>query len=188
MIQDHPVVARYLATFGAAIKGIDAEERAAIEQEIRSHIAEATAAGKPLDGVLTALGPAETLARAYSVELLMNPRDQRLKSIGAFLMLAATVVAASVVTLIVVTILGSVGISFAASALVVFVIGVLETYGIHLPGVQLSGIPSEWVIVLAAPLFVIGVAALVLLTKYVRFVGRAMRKRLPRREAYLGLS
>jgi hypothetical protein len=38
------------------------------------------------------------------------------------------------------------------------------------------------VIVVAVPFFFIGVAALVLLTKYIRFVGRAMRKTLPRRE------
>jgi len=179
--QEHPVVARYLAVLGASIAGIDADERAAIEQEIRSHIAEATATGRPLDEVLTSLGPADALARAYAAELLLNPRDQRLTSVVAFLKLAATVVVGSFATLIVVTILGSVGVSFAASGVVVFAIGVLETSGIHLPGVQLSGIPPEWVIVLAAPLFVIGVAAIVLMTKYVRFVGRAMKKRSPLR-------
>jgi uncharacterized membrane protein len=182
-MQEHPVVARYMATFGTAIKGIDAGERAAIEQEIRSHIAEATAAGRSLDEVLTALGPADALARAYSVELLMNPRDRRIESIAAFLKLAATVVVASFATLIVAAILGSIGISFTASGVVVVAIGVLETSGIHLPGVQLSGLPPEWVTVLGVPLAVIGVGALVLLRKYIRFVGRAMRKTLPRREA-----
>lgn len=182
MIQDHPVVARYMATFGASMTGIDAEERAAIEQEIRSHLAEATAAGRPLDDVLGSLGPADTLARAYAVELLMNPRSRRVESVAAFLKLAAMVVVGSFATLIVVTILGSVGVGFTASGVVVFAIGVLETSGIHLPGVQLSGIPPEWVIVLGAPLCVIGVGALVLLRSYIRFVGRAMRKTLPRRE------
>jgi uncharacterized membrane protein len=182
VIQEHPVVARYMATLGASIKGIDAEERAAIEQEIRSHIAEATAAGRPLEDVLTSLGPSEALARAYAAELLMNPRDRRLTSVVAFLKLAAIVVVGSFATLIVVTILGSVGITFTASGVVVFAIGLLEASDIHLPGVQLSGIPPEWVIVLGLPIFAIGVAAFVLLTKYTRFVGRAMRKRLPRRE------
>jgi uncharacterized membrane protein len=181
VITEHPVVARYMAMFGASLKGIDADEHAAIEQEIRSHIAEATAAGRSLDDVLTALGPADALARAYSVELLMNPRDRRRASLAAFLKLAATVVVASFATLIVVTILGSVGLSFTASGVLVFAIGVLETYGIHLPGVQLSGIPPEWVIVLAVPFAAIGVGALVLLRKYIRFVGRTMRKRLPGR-------
>jgi uncharacterized membrane protein len=179
VIQEHPVVARYMAAFSAAIQAIDSAERAAIEQEIRSHIAEATATGRALDEVLTALGPAEALARAYSVELLLNPRDRRLASLAAFLKLAGIVVVGSLATLIVVSILGSVGVGFTASGVAAFAIGLLETSGIHLPGVQLSGIPPEWVIVLAVPFFLIGVAALVLLTKYIRFVGRAMRKRLP---------
>jgi uncharacterized membrane protein len=180
-MQEHPVVARYMATLGTAIKGIDAGERVAIEQEIRSHIAEATAAGRSLDEVLTTLGPADALARAYSVELLMNPRDRRLESVAAFLKLAATVVVASFATLIVVTILGSIGLSFTASGIVVFAIGLLEASDIHLPGVQLSGIPPEWVAVLGAPIFAIGVTAFILMMKYIRFVGRAMRKTLPRR-------
>jgi uncharacterized membrane protein len=179
VIQEHPVVARYMATLGASIRGIDSDERAAIEQEIRSHIAESTAAGKSLDAVLTALGPAEALARAYTVELLMNPRDRRLTSVLAFLKLSATIVVGSFATLIVVAILGSIGVSLTASSVVVFAIGVLETSGIHLPGVELNGVPPEWVITLAAPFFAIGVVALVLLTKYIRFVGRAMRKTLP---------
>jgi hypothetical protein len=79
-MQDHPVVARYMASFEASIAALDPGERLAIAQEIRNHIAEATAAGKPLDDVLRSLGPAETLARAYVVELLMNPRTQRLKA------------------------------------------------------------------------------------------------------------
>ena len=183
MTHEHPVIARYMATFGVAIKRLDADERAAIEQEIRSHIAEATAAGRSLDDVLTALGPADALARAYTVELLMNPHDRRLKSVVAFLKLAATVVGVSFATLIVVTILGSVGVSFTASGVVVFAIGLLEASDIHLPAVQLSGIPPEGVIVLAVPIFAIGVAAFVLMMKYIRFAGRAMRRTLPQRAA-----
>ena len=180
MTQEHPVVARYMATFGAAIKGIDAEERAAIEQEIRSHIAEATAAGKPLEDVLEALGPAEALARAYAVELLMNPRNTRIRSVAAFLKLAATVVVASFATLIVATILGSVGITFTASGLAMIMVGMLETSGIHLPGVELNGVPPGWVVASGPLMIVIGLAAFVLLRSYIRFVGRAMRKTLPR--------
>lgn len=180
MIHQHPVVARYMATFGAAMMGIDAAERAAIEQEIRSHIAEATAAGKPLEDVLEALGPAEALARAYAVELLMNPRNTRIRSVVAFLKLAATVVVASFATLIVATILGSVGITFTASGLAFIMVGMLETSGIHLPGVELNGVPPGWVVASGPLMIVIGLAAFVLLRSYIRLVGRAMRKRLPR--------
>src|SRR5262245_18006888 len=131
VIREHPVVARYMATFGAAIKALDTGERAAIEQEIRSHIAEATAAGRPLDDVLEALGPAEALARAYAVELLMNPQNRRIQSVAGFLKLAVTVVVASFATLIVAAILGSIGITFTASGLAAIMVGMLETSGIH---------------------------------------------------------
>jgi uncharacterized membrane protein len=188
VIQEHPVVARYMATFGAAITGIEAEERAAIEQEIRSHIAEATAAGKPLADVLEALGPAEALARAYAVELLMNPQNRRIQSVARFLKLAATVVFASFVTLIVATILGSIGITFTASGLAAIMVGMLETSGIHLPGVELNGVPPGWVVVSGPLMILVGLAAFVLLRSYIRFVGRAMRRTLPRGEPYLGLS
>jgi hypothetical protein len=134
VIKEHPVVARYMATFGAAIKGIDAEEHAAIEQEIHSHIAEATAAGK---------------------------RRQ-------------------LATLIVATILGSVGITFTATGLAAIMVGMLETSGIHLPGVELNGVPPGWVVASGPLMIVIGLAAFVLLRSYIRFVGRAMRKTLPR--------
>jgi uncharacterized membrane protein len=180
MMHEHPVIARYMASFEASITALDAVERTAIAQEIRNHIAEATAAGRPLDDVLRSLGPAETLARAYVAELLMNPRRSRLESAAAFLKLAGIVVAGSAATLIVVTMLGSVGIGFTLSGLLVFGIGLLETAGIHLSGVQLSGIPPGWVTVMSAPIVAIGVVALVLLRTYIRFVARTMRKTLPR--------
>ena len=179
-MQDHPVVARYMASFEASIAALDPGERLAIAQEIRNHIAEATAAGRPLDDVLRSLGPAETLARAYVAELLMNPRTKHLEAAARFLKLAGLVVAGGFATLLVVTMLGSIGITFTASGLVVFGIGVLETSGIHLPGVQLSGIPPAWVIVMGPPLIAIGVVALMLLRTYVRFAARTMRKTLPR--------
>jgi hypothetical protein len=131
-------------------------------------------------GVLRSLGPAETLARAYVVELLMNPRTQRLKAAVRFLKLAGIVVAGGFATLFVVTMLGSIGITFTASGLVVFGLGLLETSGIHLPGVQLSGIPPAWVIAMGPPLTAIGLVAMVLLRTYIRFVARTMRKTLPR--------
>lgn len=178
MTEDNPVLVRYMASFEGSLKVLDAVERRAITQEIRNHVAEATAAGRPLDDVLRALGPADALARAYAVELLMNSRSRRFAGLAAFLKLASIIVVGSFATLIVVSILGSIGISFTASGLVVFGIGILESSGIHLPGVQLSGVPPGWVVVLALPFFAVGIVALVLLRRYIRFVGRAMRRRV----------
>lgn len=77
MTEGHPVVERYLTRFEASITEFDCPEQEEITHEIRSHIAEARAAGRALDAVLQTLGPADVLARAYAVELALNPQGKR---------------------------------------------------------------------------------------------------------------
>jgi uncharacterized membrane protein len=60
--QQHPVIERYMTHLETAIGGLDPADRREVLQEIRNHIAEATAAGKSLDVVLESLGPADALA------------------------------------------------------------------------------------------------------------------------------
>ena len=52
MKQQHPVVERYMTHLETAIGGLNPADRGEVLQEIRNHIAEATAAGKPLDVVI----------------------------------------------------------------------------------------------------------------------------------------
>ena len=92
MTQGHPVVERYLTHFEVSINQFDFPERDEITNEIRNHIAEAHAAGTELDVVLKTLGPADVLARAYAVELTLNPDPPRRgRTFGRFL---STLVAA----------------------------------------------------------------------------------------------
>ena len=85
MTQGHPVVERYLTRFEAAINEFDFPEQEEIAREIRNHIAEAHAAGEALDAVLQTLGPADVLARAYAVELALNPQNKRrVRTLGGF--------------------------------------------------------------------------------------------------------
>ena len=63
MKQQHPVIERYMTHLETAIGGLDPADRREVLQEIRNHIAEATAAGKSLDVVLESLGPADALGR-----------------------------------------------------------------------------------------------------------------------------
>jgi uncharacterized membrane protein len=74
MTVDNPLVERYLTAFSAGLAQLAPSERAEVVAEIRQHIADATAAGRPIDDVLKALGPVEALARAYQLELLVSPR------------------------------------------------------------------------------------------------------------------
>ena len=177
----HPIVDRYLTRLETAVIELNCPQPREIVDEIRNHIAEAHAAGRPLDAVLGALGPADELARAYAVELLLHPPDRRpTRAVGRFLSVAGVIAASSVATLIVVSALGAVGIGFSLSGLTVFVIGVLEATGVHLPGVEMNGIPPALPIVLGPVLLVLGIAALVGLRVYVRFIARTLRRVLGR--------
>ena len=114
----HPVVERYLAHLDRAVAGLETAERHAIIDEIRNHIAEAAAAGRPLDAVLQSLGPANALGRAYTVELLLDRAPDRPRSAAQRLFgLIGLFVALSIPTLVVVTTLGSIGISFVSAGL-----------------------------------------------------------------------
>ena len=180
MMQDHPVAARYLSRLNTSLSDIDVSERAGILEEMRNHIAEAHASGKSIEDVIESLGPADLLARAYAVELLMNPRDKRGRNLKKWIKAAAIVAASSVATFLVFVALGSIGIALTASGAGIFVIGALEASGIHLPGVQLNGLPPVAVMLIAPLLLVAGAAALFALRGYVRFLARTLRKFLPR--------
>jgi uncharacterized membrane protein len=170
-----------MARFEAVISEMDCPERQDIVAEIRNHIAEARAAGKPLDAIVEALGPADVLARAYAVELLLNrPEKRPVRAVGRFLKIAGVIAATSIATLIVVAALGSVGIGLSVSGLAMFVIGVLEASDVHLPGVEMKGISPMWAIALGPVLLVVGLGALIALRMYVRFVARTVRRVLPR--------
>ena len=174
MTQEHPVVARYMAQFEQSLREFDYPERQEAVHEIRNHVAEACAAGKQLDGVLTALGSADLLARAYAAELLLNRRtSRRMQSVVGSLKLAGLVAVVSFATFVVVGLLGTAGIGFVASGAAMIVIGVLEQAGIHLPGVQMSGVAPVWAIAFGLLVFAIGIFALVGLRAYVRFIIRA---------------
>jgi uncharacterized membrane protein len=179
MITHHPVVERYMARLEQAISGLDAEERREVLQEIRNHIAEAMAAGKRLDVILESLGPADALGRAYAIELLLHlPGTRRQSIVPRWLTIVALLLVLGIPTLVVVSTLGSIGLSFAAAGTASFVIGLAEVAGV-LPSLHLSDLPLG-VPILAGPLlFVVGVMSLLALRFYVRSVTRAVKAALP---------
>lgn len=182
MTQDHPPTERYVSRLEAALAGLDAAERAEIVQEIRNHVAEACAAGRPADAVLAALGPADVLARAYALELALNaPDDRRLAGFGRLLAVIALVAAGGFVTFFVVSMLFLAGVGFGAGGLAMMAIGVLEGAGIHLPGVQMNGVAPVWAVLLGAATLAVGALSFLGLYAYVRVLIRALRRVLPRR-------
>jgi len=182
MTDAHPLVERYLAKLDSGLQGLPAPERAEVVGEIRNHIAEATSAGQPIDTVLTSLGSAEDLARGYAVELLLNrpaPASPGMTRLRRFFMLTGLIAIGSVPTFVVVVVLGSIGVTFVASGLVVFFAGIFASAG-WLP-IKVSMDAPPWVAVLIGPaMSLLGVAALAGLVAYVRFTARLVRRVVPR--------
>lgn len=180
MTDAHPVAERYLTQLANDLGELAPADRRDVVGEIRNHIAEATAAGKPLDAVLQSLGPADALARAYAVELLLHPRRATSRSPRArrFLALAGLVAIGSIPTLVIVITLGAIGVSFVASGLAVFAGGLMALGGNLPPWIEMDVAP-EIVVAIGPILTVLGVCSLFLLVMYVRFVAKTIRRVLP---------
>lgn len=184
MNEKNPVIERYISAFDAALQQYDLPERREIVSDVRSHIDEALQYGKPLDEVLQSLGPAEALARAYAVELKMNPKTNGAgQAIGRFFGVLGILSFSGLVSFIVVTTLGSIAISFFGSGLIVLVIGLIEATGVHLPYVQMAGIHPLLVAALGPVMMLVGYAAGWGVWRYMRAVASMLRKTLPRARA-----
>ena len=138
--------------------------------------------GQPVDKVLASLGSADDLARGYAVELLLNrppavsPGMSRFRR---FLALTGLIAIGSIPTFVVIVVLGSIGVSFIAAGLAVFVAGIAASAD-WLPGYVTMDVPP-WVAILIGPIMgVLGGAALVGLVAYVRFTARLVRRVVPR--------
>ena len=182
MTAQHPVVERYLARFTESLADLSPTDRTEVVEEIRSHLAEAVAAGRPLDAALSALGSAEDLARAYQVEVLVNPRHatRQVSGLDRLLRIAALVIVGSIPTIAIVATLGAIGGSFILAGFAVFVAGVLGVSGSLPPWVSMDVHPA--VAVLLGPCMVVtGIVAVAGLVFYIKFLARAVRAVLPKR-------
>ncbi len=181
MTVDNPLVERYLTAFSAGLAQLAPSERADVVAEIRQHIADATAAGRPIDDVLKALGPVEALARAYQLELLVSPRatapaqprsDRWLKIIG----LVAVI---SLPSFIILVTLGSIGLSFTVAGIAVVIAALADSAG-ALPYWATMTV-EPWVgIVMGLFMTVTGVLCSWGTVAYLRFVVRLVRRVMPR--------
>jgi len=181
MTDANPLVERYLAKLEDGLRGLPDADRAEVVAEIRNHIAEATAAGRPIDTVLSALGSAEDLARGYTVELLLNPRPTDTAKASRwrrFFALVGLVALGSVPTFVIIVVLGAFGIAFTLSGVLVFAAGLWAAFGVLPDFVTMDVAP--WVAVLLGPVLVLGgVASFAALVWYVRFTARIIRRVLP---------
>ncbi len=180
MTVDHPLVDRYLAAFDTALKDLEPAERAEVVAEIRQHIADATKAGKPIDEVLQSLGPVESLARAYQLELLVTPRTAVSKKARSdrWLKILGLVAIGSLPTFVIVVTLGSLGLSLSLGGLVVIVAGAADAAG-ALPSWINSNVQPWVAIVMGVVITLVGILCSVGTVAYVHFVVRLVRRVLP---------
>jgi uncharacterized membrane protein len=180
MTVEHPAAARYLAALDAALADLDARERIEVVQEIGQHLRDAQADGKPLDEALTALGPADALARAYRVELLLNPKDGRRRGRNRWLRIASVIAIGSLPTFIILVVLFALGLSFTVSGMMVFAAGIWVASAGALPDwVAPLGVPPSVAIAMGIPLTAIGIAAFAGMVWYLSFTARLVRQIVP---------
>ena len=123
MIQENPIVSQYIAALDSGLRGLNENERAEVVRDIRSHISEAVTAGQPLERVLSSLGSAEALSRAYSVELLMK-KPSAFKAPGnRALRIAGLILLGGIPTIVAFAVLGVVGVTFSFTGVVLFLAG-----------------------------------------------------------------
>lgn len=181
MTEEHPRVRAYMSQFEATLRKHGLKESADIARDVRSHIAEAIDYGKPIDAILDSFGPPEALARAYAVELLMDkPAGSRGAGIGQFLQLLGLLAAGGIATFVIVLALGSIGVGFALSGVLLIVIGAIEAMGVHLPHVQTADLPPLLIMALGPVFLALAWGAFWTLSKYAGFIAGVWRRAAPR--------
>ena len=181
MNQTHPVVDRYLARLSESLSTtLSASDRQEILHDIRSHLAEAIGGGRSLESTLETLGPADALARAYSVELMLNPRRPMSSRAAYRLKVAGLIAAGSLPTLFVVILLGGVGGTLVLAGMVAAVAGVVDAVGELPPWVQTSGMSPVIVLSIGVAMMLVGLMGILALRRFMRFVAASWRATLPK--------
>ncbi len=169
-----PLTERYLARFHDGLKGARADEREEFVREIESHIAEAVASGDQVTDVLSRLGPADRLARAYRAELTLKSRTGNL--VWRFFAVLGLLITASVPTMVIIPLLLVLGLAFVVGGVASIGVALFpfaELYDI--PGAVPAGVDRLLVGLTGAGLLVSGVLALWVLYLYVLLLIKAMR-------------
>lgn len=105
--------ADYLHRFGAALARMNVPDRDELLGEIKSHIAEAEADGVAVETIVERLGSPERLARAYAASALLE--TGRARSVLPSFRAAALVATTSVVSALIVPLLGVLTVGFVLS-------------------------------------------------------------------------
>lgn len=176
----NPLTGRYLQQLGKALDRAHTrvDERNAILGEIESHLAEAVSSGGSLPDTLERLGPADDLARAYSVELALNPRPRKSDSAQGRILATLTRGAATLAALLLVVVMGALGFGFVIGGMLAVLAGLVAPF---FPAEWIDptlrfGLPQLVVVAIGAILFGVGIVSIRIVHLNARYLFGALRK------------
>lgn len=180
MSEQNPLIRRYLEQLerGLVEAGIHEAERRDIRQDIDSHLAETVRSGTPLVDALTGLGPADQLARAYRLELTLNPRTGAEPSAARRILAALTRAGALLASALLTLVMGSLGVALLVGGFVAVLGGLVAPF---LPAAWLDptlrpGLPQLVVIAVGVLLVIAGIPTLRLVRVNLRFLITFLRR------------
>ena len=184
MSEQNPIVRRYLDQLDAGFDEtqIHEDERREIRQEIESHLIESLRAGTALSDAITRLGPAADLAKAYCLELTLNPRQSAVASPGQWIVAALVRAGALLASTLLTIVMGSLSLGLLVAGVVAVLGGIVAPF---LPSSWLdptlrAGLPQLVVIVLGVILLAVGIPFSRLARVNLRFLIKTLRKDLIR--------
>jgi uncharacterized membrane protein len=179
MTHADPELAAYFAALDDALSMLGPAERGAVLAEIHQHVADAIHANTPVADIVRSLGPVDAMARAYELELLVNPRtDVSGRPSQRAVRVVALLAVGSVTTLVVMTGLGALAMMLSLSGLGLVLAGAAETSD-ALPA-WFAGDVEPWVaIVVGVVMVVAGIVAGAATVGYVKHAIDVMRRVIP---------
>jgi len=192
--QGNPAIDRYLTRLSKELADLPEPERTEVIGEIRSHAAEAMQAGAEPAAVLERFGDPRQLAAAYRVELALQGSGwwqqasgwrlpgsgRRLRGVGRFFAVLGVTAVTSLMSFIVIVVLGALTLAFTGGGVAAIVAGALS---LLLPGTFIEStlaIPQTISELLAigagVALSFLGFISAIALFFYVRIVVRSFRR------------
>jgi uncharacterized membrane protein len=169
-----------LGEFRSALQLYRVPQSEEIVFDVKNHISEAMGSGKSPADVIAALGLPDVLARAYAMELLLNPpKDSRATATVRLLKILSLVIAGGFLSLCITLTLAVLGLTLIASGPALVAGGVLQSMGEHPSWINMGPLSPLAVISIGPVVSIAGCGVCLILWRYAQMTARTLRKLLP---------